>query len=299
EWELQKSDYQIIASPLTDAHGQITGVVGVGRDITERKCAETRTRRQEPLQIALQKEQELNHIRAQMLLRLGHEFRTPLAVIQTAAEILSRYLDRLSPNQRQDYFLQINQQIRQLVDIMDDVSRTVRADGSPLAFAPSQFDGAALLQIITERFHQRHTGHQLIVTVTGDLHTLWGDAYLIDQIITNLLSNAVKYSDCTATIGLEMRLQDTLLVVRVQDEGIGILPTDAPHIFEPFYRGSNTGNVSGLGMGLSQVRDAVELHQGAIILENQPNGTAFTVHLPQPQLTAAASSAKSPSAISG
>jgi signal transduction histidine kinase len=107
------------------------------------------------------------------------------------------------------------------------------------------------------------------------------DPRLIRHILSNLLDNAVKYSPPDSNVSLEMILEAERVTFRVVDEGFGVQPDDEAHLFEPFFRGSNTSHLSGTGLGLKIVQDSVELHGGSIRFTSVPKqGTTFVVSLP-------------------
>jgi signal transduction histidine kinase len=107
------------------------------------------------------------------------------------------------------------------------------------------------------------------------------DAKLLRQILTNLFSNCLKYSPIGSTVKFSVTTANERAIFQTQDSGIGIPPADIEHIFEPFHRASNTGNIPGMGLGMSIVKQAVDLHGGEIIVESAIDaGTTFTVILP-------------------
>ena len=103
----------------------------------------------------------------------------------------------------------------------------------------------------------------------------------MQPILTNLLSNAVKYSPAGSTVSLELSCQDGEAVFQIKDAGIGIPAAEQKQLFEPFYRGSNVGNIPGTGLGLAFVKKLVDLHGGQIAVTSVVGvGTTFTVTLP-------------------
>ena len=107
------------------------------------------------------------------------------------------------------------------------------------------------------------------------------DQRLMRQILSNLLSNAIKYSPGRKSIQVRLDLTGEALVLQVRDEGIGIPEADLKHLLEPFHRSANVGAISGAGLGLAIIKEAVELHEGAITVESQLNlGTTFTIRIP-------------------
>ncbi len=107
------------------------------------------------------------------------------------------------------------------------------------------------------------------------------DTNLLQQILSNILSNAVKYSPQNPLIDFSLSLEQENLIFQVRDRGIGIPENDLGHLFEPFHRGSNVGDIDGRGLGLSILKHCVDLHQGTITVDSKINqGTTVTVTIP-------------------
>ncbi|MBN8638126.1 MAG: sensor histidine kinase [Anaerolineae bacterium] len=107
------------------------------------------------------------------------------------------------------------------------------------------------------------------------------DEYLVHRILTNLLSNAIKYSTDNTEIQLRLWADGDTAVLEVEDQGIGISLKEQTRLFEQFYKATNAENISGIGLGLSIVRECVERHQGKISVRSEiDRGTTFTVRLP-------------------
>lgn len=112
------------------------------------------------------------------------------------------------------------------------------------------------------------------------IHTVL-DTRLMRQVLNNLLSNAIKYSATAAQVEVELLTDGKAITLRVTDQGIGIPEADLLLLFDPFHRASNVENMPGTGLGLNIVKQAVELHGGAIDVQSQlQQGTTFTLHLP-------------------
>jgi len=107
------------------------------------------------------------------------------------------------------------------------------------------------------------------------------DINLLQQILSNLLINAVKYSPQNPLIDFSLSLKQGNLIFQVRDRGIGIPENDLAHLFEPFHRGSNVGDIDGRGLGLSILKHCVDLHQGTITVDSKINqGTTVTMAIP-------------------
>lgn len=108
-----------------------------------------------------------------------------------------------------------------------------------------------------------------------------GDGGVINQILNNLLSNAIKYSPEHTRIVFDTLIDDKMINITVQDQGIGISDDDQKHLFERFFRASNSGNIKGTGLGLHIVKRSIDLVGGTIEVDSEiGKGTRFTILLP-------------------
>ncbi len=113
------------------------------------------------------------------------------------------------------------------------------------------------------------------------LECVYLDRRLIRQIVNNLLSNAIKYSPDKKAVNITLDYQNEQLLLSVSDQGIGVPEKDIALLFEPFHRALNVGTLKGTGLGLTIVKESVELHGGTIELESQiGEGTTFWVKIP-------------------
>lgn len=279
--------------PFFDANHQIDGVIGVGINITEQKLLETALLEHELLRIALEKEHELSVIKDGIMGRVSHEFRNPLAVIQMSADMLERHGDKMDEEGRARRFEQIHTQINHLARILDDLAFSVKHSSSYdlLNVQYDVFDLRVLCDEVLEEVRGRFgIDHVTKINIADDVSTVSAAPQLVHTILLQLLSNAYKYSDAGSTVELNIEIQDAVgdqqpsereIVIQVRDEGIGILEKDRERLFEAFYRGSNFDERPGLGLGLSIVKEAIDLHDGSLTYETViDQGTTFTVRLP-------------------
>jgi signal transduction histidine kinase len=235
-------------------------------------------------QLELDNQKNLLELRQQFIATLSHDFRTPLTVLRSSADMLEHYFDRLTPEQRAKPIRNIQKQIQRMVDLLDEVLTLHRSQAGKFAFNPASLafkifcDGllAELQLTVSDR-------SQLIFGAKVADETIFVDEQLLRHILTNLLSNAIKYSPQGGTIQLVGSVQDKTIHIAVSDEGIGIAPEEMAFLFDPFRRGGNIGNIQGTGLGLYIVKTAVETHGGTITCKSTPGkGTTFTVELPIP-----------------
>lgn len=280
---------ETIGNLIIDTAGNFQGAVFVARDITDRRRMQRAILEGEKLGAALQKEQELSALKSKMMMRISHEFRTPLSVILSSAELLQLYGERMNAEQRGERFDQIQLQIHHLTSILDDMALIVRGMLEPLQLRPIPLDLQELLSSVTRDMRISNTRQiEVALQSTGELRLVHADPKLLRLIVANLLSNAIKYSPDGGEVRLVVDVTPKTIMIQVHDTGIGIPYEEQKMIFEPFFRGSNIEERAGLGIGLRIVKDAVETHRGTLHVQSVPGkGTTFTVRLPQCSETSA------------
>ena len=247
----------------------------------EQKIAE----RTEELVQALAKEKELSDMKSRFVTLVSHEFRTPLSVIQSSAELLQRYEERMNREEKNKYFFRIANGVRQITELMNDVLFLGRAEAGKLMFTPEPLSVENFcLQIIDEVSSGSTTlgvDPRIRFSYEGLREEVMADRKLLRPILLNLLSNALKYSLHTSPVYFEVRCQDAQLVFCVRDHGVGIPQEDIPKVFDVFYRAANVETVQGTGLGMAITKECVELHGGSISVRSTPgSGTEFTVEIP-------------------
>lgn len=253
------------------------GVIWTFLDITRRKQSEARMRE------ALDQQRSLNEMRSRFVAMTSHEFRTPLAAILSAEELLRHYGDRLPPEERKETLESIAEGVQRMSRMLDRVLLLGRADAQMLEFKPTRVDLRVLCpQLVDEAALQHPEGATRVVCdVAPDLAPGLYDEKLLRHVFINLLTNAIKYSPAGGEVRFEVRATQDDTVFRVIDRGIGIPQEELGHLFESFQRASNVGDIQGTGLGLAIVKNAVDMHGGTIAVESVlGEGTTFTVRLP-------------------
>ncbi len=277
--------FEITTKPIIDPDtGAITEFLSVSRDVSHRQQMEQILLEQDRLLFELQKEQELNEVKSNLMRTISHEFRTPLTLIITSTDFLDAYLERLDVERRKERLQAIRDQVRRLSDMLDDISFVVQGTLHHMTARPSSIDLESYCRTLLEETQMTiGRDHQFVFTTDGQLQEGIADKALIMRIMGNLLSNAVKYSPENSVITVSLNRENGDAVLRVSDHGVGIEPGELKRIFEPFYRGKSViDRVGGTGLGLSIVKDCVDLHGGTIAVESEPgSGATFTIRLPQ------------------
>lgn len=265
------------ASPLQRHLEGIGGVVVVFWDMRA-------YRQSELLQKALEKEQELNQLKSQFVSTVSHEFRHPLAVIRTAAELLDLRGATMFDEKMKTYVQQIKTSVHQMNQLMENVLTMGRVEARRLHFTPAPIDLQQLCQDLLEKCSLNLTdAHEMVFTHPDHALETWMDEHLLHLILSNLLNNAIKYSPMGGRIHFDYSYAPDrqTVIFRVQDQGIGIPSSEQAQLFESFFRASNTQSIQGTGLGLTIVERCVELHHGQIEVTSQVGvGTTFTIVLP-------------------
>ncbi len=219
---------------------------------------------------------------------VSHELRTPLAVICSAAENLA---DGVIDNRDQikRYGGLIRDEGRRLTGMVEQVLEFAGAQSGRKTYELRPTDLNSVIEDAVAACHLQlvEGGFALEKNIASNLPMVNADAAALSRAIQNLLSNAMKYSGESRWIGLDVNSMNGdnsgEVQVKVSDQGLGIQPSELPHIFEPFYRGKEVvaSQIHGNGLGLSLVKHIVEAHQGQVKVESSAGqGSQFTFTLP-------------------
>jgi PAS domain S-box-containing protein len=266
---------EAISQPFADSAATLRVMVNA-RDITERK-------RLDEIRLALEREKELSALKTRFFSMASHEFRTPLSTALAAAQVLENSQNEWDNTEKRLRNLhRIQDSVNNMVQLLDDILTINRAETGNLAFNPKPFDlELYCCQCVEEMQLSAGTGHKFTVTCQGTPCLPRLDEKLMRSILSNLLSNAIKYSPRGGNVRLTLEFQSDLVLLSIQDEGIGIPLTDRRQLFEPFHRGKNVRTIPGTGLGLVVVKKCVDLHQGTISIASEVGvGTTCLVTLP-------------------
>ncbi len=249
-------------------------------ELNEYKQAEARRLELERLKVTLDKERELVTLKDRILTRISHEFRTPLAIIRTSTEILTRYSDRLTEEKRQIYQGRVDEQFKLIEKHLSDIGMVLKADYQEVSNAKedTSLDYLCKTAIRNAQF-QTNTYERVCLDLMAASDSIWIEKQILLEILTNLLSNALKFSEAQVTF--KVTAKPDLLVIQIDDTGIGIPVDEQEKVFEALYRASNNDEVRGNGLGLTIVRDYVALIGGTIKLQSVvKEGTQVSLSIP-------------------
>lgn len=280
-WRVRKDGTRFWANgsvtALRSPDAGLRGFSMINRDITERKFLEDQLHHQaDELARADRRKNDF-------LAMVAHELRTPLSAITNSLYILSnielneRALNNLSL---------VNRQTRQLARLVEDLMDISRINSGKIdlqwAVVPVDRVAADAVQTVLPFIESR--GQELEVEIASGPLPVRGDATRLEQIITNLLNNAAKYTEPGGQIWLTVAREDSAVVARVRDTGMGIDAAMLPSIFDLFSQvdPSEARSHGGLGIGLSLVKRLADLHGGTVTASSEGlgRGAEFAVRLP-------------------
>lgn len=245
-------------------------------DLSDRKAAELNMRK------ALEKEKELHELKSRFVSMVSHEFRNPLTTISGGVQMLLDYRDRIAPEKQQTILQHMQNGVQKMFDLLEDVLVIGRANAGKIEFRPASLTLEPFCRDLIEELQMgMGAKHPIAFVYQGEKIALV-DRKLLRHILTNLLSNAFKYSLEGSPVRLEVDCQPGKAIFRIEDRGIGIPDRDLEKLFDSFHRASNVGNIPGTGLGLTIVKQCVELHGGSIAIESQVGaGTTIAIALPR------------------
>lgn len=268
------------AAVVKKADDQPMFVISMLEDITRQKKAEQELTR------ALEKEKELNKLKSEFVSRTSHEFRTPLSTILSSAELLEHYGAEWPQQKVILHLNRIQSTALELAEILEDILIVEKVEAGKIKVHLTPVDLKDFFDHMIDEETLRDQHHhtiQLSYHCETSAQALM-DQKLLHQIVYNLLSNAIKYSGMGTTIEVDLTCNQGQTRIDIKDYGIGISEEDQDHLFERFYRSDSVSHLPGSGLGLTIVKEAVELLKGSIQVESAlGSGSKFSVILPIPK----------------
>jgi signal transduction histidine kinase len=223
----------------------------------------------------------------ELLANVSHELRTPLARIRVALDLANE----AEPQHSLESLKEIAEDLAELERIVDDVLAAARdafeegPRGAPgLTVRREPLDTRALIERAIVKFRAAHPARSLSVAFEDDLPIILGDPILVRRVVDNLLDNAHKYTDDESKrIAIEARHDGSDVLISIEDQGVGIAPSDVERLCEPFFRAdrSRARATGGLGLGLALARRVVDAHGGTLEFESTVGvGTTARIRLP-------------------
>lgn len=270
---------EINSSPLRDASGEITGLMLVCQDITDRKSVE------EELMLAKERAEQGERLTSAMLHNISHEIRTPLNAILGFSDLMTE--TGLSPESRARYIEIIHSSSDQLLSTINDLVDISAIQARIVKIENAEVCINEVMRGICNKFRMKADEKNIRINLIEPEDSMkaifFTDKKRLIQIISNLVKNAIKFSGRN-DIETGYAQKGSFMEFYVSDRGIGIAPEYHSKIFEPFFQVEHPEEirVEGTGMGLALCKAYVELLGGKIWLDSAPGkGSVFHFTIPQ------------------
>ena len=262
--------------PLRDHAGNITGLIGISRDITERKQME-----QQMLDFSA--EQERTRILKRFILDISHDLRTPLSIINTSLYLMGKRIQ--DPEQFQKYRSNIEEQTKRIQYLLEEILEASALESGDTIY---HFEATNIVPLAQARVTELELlaikkEQNLSFASSVDAAIVKLDRRYMGRALTNVIENALQYTPQGGRIKVGIEVRDHWIMIVVEDNGIGILEADQQHIFDQFFRvdKARSSETGGTGLGLTITRRIVEAHGGSIfVLSRFGEGSKFTIELP-------------------
>jgi len=269
-------------TPLKNSTGEVDSYIVVQSDISSIKEAEINTLN------SLDNERNLSNLKTQFINLASHEFRTPLASIQSSIDILDLFfIQNTFPKDplKQTFdrhHKRITHEIRRMSDIMSNILVLGRFDAGRMVYQPIEADFLNFVnELIMEETYGNFSPRTVSHEIRGNPTKIEMDVSMMRYIFKNLLSNAFKYSMNKPDPIMIVRFLEESLIVEIKDYGIGIPESETHNLFTSFFRCSNAEGIPGTGLGLVIVKQLTEMHQGTVYLSSIiEKGSTFKLEFP-------------------
>lgn len=283
-----------VTKPLLEISGKLEGIYDEKIDFNFPQyqykelniIAQTTTDMSRSVQDYIRKLEKEKTIRQEFFSNASHELKTPLTAIRGYAELLQSGM--ASNEQMQKEFLgRIHSEVEEMTSLINDILMISRLESKEIMPTKEDLSIPAVVQEVKKTLQPLADENRISLVVHCCSDTVYMDHSHLQGILTNLMSNAVKYNRTGGYVHTDITMDSTQLMIRVEDNGIGIAKEDQKRIFERFYRvdKGRSKRVAGTGLGLSIVKHVTEFYGGYVSVESQPGtGSCFVVQIPAASL---------------
>ncbi len=233
------------------------------------------------LERMLDQERHINELQRQFVSMASHEFRTPLAVIDGAAQRLVRRREAITPDFVAEKTEQIRGSVSRMLELMESILAAGRLDHGRITIVRKPCSLGDIIAACSTRQEGIRRSHRFLLDLDRLPEAVYADRTALEQVFSNLFSNAVKYAPNAPDVYVTGWQEGENVHVTVRDEGIGIDADDLPRMFQRYFRARSSTGIAGTGIGLNFVKQIIELHDGAIEVTSKKGcGTTFSLRLP-------------------
>lgn len=271
----------LMVSAVFLRYGGMTAVLFCLNDISQRKELENSLLgAREQAEHALETERRARREQRNFLAMVSHEFRVPLAIVETATQVLGLTLPPQATD-CQGELAKVQRAVARMTDLIETCLADDWLESTRMSLRLETLDLVWLVQDVCEEFAILVDAERMRLHLP-EAALLRGDATLLRVVVSNLVDNALKYSPADLPIDVRMSVNSLRVVLEVCDLGKGIAVEEREQIFDKFFRSPSVGRVGGAGLGLYVVRRIIVHHGGTIVCVPGDTGwgTIFRVELP-------------------
>jgi two-component system phosphate regulon sensor histidine kinase PhoR len=233
----------------------------------------------------INRQKRLSEMKNDFINNMTHEFKTPISTIALACEALKDKDIQKSELIYNNYISVINEENSRLGTMAEQILQTAVLDKGQLNLKQEPLNMHEVIEsaVNSKRFAAQEKGGNIELQLKASKAEFTGDRIHLTNVIINLLDNAIKYNLKPPKIVVNTVNNGSSILIRVQDNGIGISTSNQKKIFDKLYRvpTGNVHNFKGFGLGLNYVKATTEMHKGTVIVDSEPGkGSTFTIKLP-------------------
>lgn len=224
---------------------------------------------------------EAERVRNILLSTVSHDLRTPLAAIEGAGTTLLENGETLKPEARRALLNTVVEEVDYLNRLVGNLLDATRIDGGTVILKKEWQSAEEMVGSVVHRLKRLLSDRPVIINLADHLPLFRADAILFNQVLINLLENSAKFSQSGSPIEIGGRQTSEGIEITISDRGSGIAEEDLPYLFDKFFRGRQSTERQGAGLGLAVCKGIIELHGGSIRAENRNSGGAkFIIIMP-------------------
>jgi len=265
--------------PLRDNKGKITGLVGIGRDITSRKKAE------EQLAEHAKQLQRLNFTKDKFFSIIAHDLRNPFHSILGFTELMAKNWGGFDDEKKQEFNGLVYESAQYAHNLLENLLQWSRTQTDRIKFSPSRLSLSKTISDTMNVFNSTLVKKGLTFSsdVSKEIYVS-ADKNMLETVIRNLLNNAIKFTAAGGNITVSAKDAGNFISLSINDTGVGIKPEDIPKLFQfdEFHTTAGTAGEPGTGLGLIICHEFIKRHGGEITVKSElGKGSSFSFTLPK------------------
>jgi PAS domain S-box-containing protein len=263
--------------PVFDKRGNVKGIVGISRDITQFKEAE------DQLKSLTEELKELNETKDKLFSIIAHDLRNPFISLLGISNIILEEYNDLSEDEKLEYLAEIENSAKSAYDLLENLLYWSRAQTNNISYTPQKFNLSDIISRNLRLLSIAASSKKInLINNTGENLWAYGDPDLVDIIVRNLISNAVKFTPEGGKVEVISESVNDEIKITVADSGVGMSQDKINNLLNNNKVESSLGTnkEKGTGLGLILCKDFIEMNNGKMEIESEPNkGTriSFTI----------------------